>query len=77
MLDLVRARTLDGILGDGAYQDDNVVRNLLQKRDSFILAHGLEPIDESSARRFLEYVDTMVDQPKTRAAAEHARLREL
>jgi CRISPR-associated protein (TIGR02710 family) len=77
MLDLVRARMLDGILGDEAHQDDNVLRDLLQKRNSSILAHGLQPISEASARRFLEYVDAMVDQPEIRAAAEHARLKEL
>jgi hypothetical protein len=77
MLDLVRVRTLDGILCDEPYQDDYVVRNLLQKRNSFILAHGLEPIGEASSRRFLEYVDAMVDRSEIRAAADHARLREL
>ncbi|CAN5893695.1 TIGR02710 family CRISPR-associated CARF protein [soil metagenome] len=76
-LDLVRARTLDGILGDEPDRDDNVLRDLLQKRNSSILAHGLQPISEGSAGRFLEYVDAMVDQPEIRASAEHARLREL
>lgn len=77
MLDLVRARTLDGILGDEAHEDDNVLRDLLQQRNSSILAHGLQPISEGSAGRFLEYVDAMVDQPEVRASSEHARLREL
>lgn len=76
-LDLVRARTLDRILSGEVDEDDKVLRDLLQKRNSSILAHGLEPISEASARRFLEYVDAMVDQPEPRAAAEHARLREL
>ena len=42
-----------------------------------LLAHGLEPIAGRSAQRFLEYVDVMVDQPVSRAAAKHAQLEEL
>lgn len=76
-LDLVRARTLDRILEGEAAQDDNVLRDLLQQRNSSILAHGLDPISEASAKRFLQYVDTMIDEPETRATAEHSRLREL
>jgi hypothetical protein len=41
--------------------NDPVLRDLLQKRNHSILAHGLEPIGEKSAVRFLEYVDAMVD----------------
>jgi CRISPR-associated protein (TIGR02710 family) len=77
VLDLVRARMLDGILGDEPHTDDNVLRDLLQKRNSSILAHGLHPISEASAGRFLEYVDAMVDESKVRTSAEHLRLREL
>ena len=77
VLDLVRARTLDGILDDEPHTDDNMLRDLLQKRNSSILAHGLQPISEASARRFLEYVDAMVDQAGIQTAAAHVRLREL
>ena len=77
VLDLTRARALDRILGGEAREDDNVLRDLLRQRNSSILAHGLEPIGENSARRFLEYVDTTVNQPEIRRAAEHAVLREL
>ncbi len=76
-LDLVRARTLDRVLSGQVGEEDNILRDLLQKRNSSILAHGLEPMGETSARRFLKYVDAMVDHPQTRDAAEHARLREL
>ncbi len=76
-LDLMRARTLDRVLSGEVGEEDNILRDLLQKRNSSILAHGLDPMGETSARRFLKYVDAMVDQPETRAAAEHARLREL
>lgn len=76
-LDLMRARTLDGILDNQAHEDDNVLQDLLQKRNNSILAHGLEPIAEKSATRFLEYVDGMIDEPEARAVAEHTRLREL
>ncbi len=75
-LDLVRARTLDLVLSGELDEDDNVLRDLLRQRNGSILAHGLEPIGEKSARRFLEYVDAMVDEPGIRAAAEHARLGE-
>jgi CRISPR-associated protein (TIGR02710 family) len=76
-LDLVRARTLDMILSGEPPDKDNVLRDLLRQRNSSILAHGLEPIGGASARRFLEYVDAMVDQPEIRVMAEHAWIREL
>jgi hypothetical protein len=76
-LDLTRARILDRILSGDATEDDNTFRDLLQKRNSSILAHGLKPVSEGAAMRFLEYVDAMVDRPKIRASAKHARLREL
>ena len=76
-LDLTRARILDRILSGDATEDDNTFRDLLQKRNSSILAHGLKPVSEGSAMRFLEYVDAMVDRPEIRASAKHARLREL
>lgn len=73
-LDLTRARALDRILNGGVAEDDNAFRDLLQKRNHSILAHGLEPVGEGPARTFLEYVDAMVDRPEVRAAAGHARL---
>ncbi len=76
-LDLTRARALDRILNGEATEDDNVFRDLLQKRNNSILAHGLKPVGEGSAKKFLEYVDAMVDRAEVRASAEHARLREL
>ena len=76
-LDLTRARALDRLLSGDAAEDDNTFRDLLQKRNSSILAHGLKPVGEGPARRFLEYVDAMVDRPEIRAAAKHAHLREL
>jgi CRISPR-associated protein (TIGR02710 family) len=76
-LDLVRARTLDHILDGENPEESNVLRDLLQKRNSSILAHGLKPIGETSAKRFLEYVGSIVDEPETRTAAEHIWLREL
>ena len=73
----MRARTLDRILNGERQEDDNVLRDLLSQRNNSILAHGLEPIAGRSAQRFLEYVDVMVDQPVSRAAAKHAQLEEL
>ncbi len=75
-LDLVRARTLDQILSD-QHKDDNVLRDLLQQRNSSILAHGLEPVGKGSAKKFLNYVDATVDEPEIQLTAEHLRLREL
>jgi CRISPR-associated protein (TIGR02710 family) len=74
-LDLTRARTLDQLLDGETPEDSNVFRDLLQKRNTSILAHGLQPIGEGPACSFLEYVGSMVDESETRAAAEHIRLR--
>jgi CRISPR-associated protein (TIGR02710 family) len=76
-LDLTRARALDRILNGEPTEDNKVFRDLLQKRNGSILAHGLEPVGEGPARKFLEYVDNMVDRPEIQAAAQHSRLREL
>ncbi len=76
-LDLTRARVLDRILNGAVFEDDNVFRDLLQKRNNSILAHGLKPVGEGPSRLFLEYVDAMVDRPEVRASAEHSRLRDL
>ena len=76
-LDLSRARTLDRILHDEPAEEDAVLRDLLQRRNHSILAHGLDPIGEKYAHRFLEYVDAMVDEPGARKLAEHATLRGL
>jgi len=76
-LDLTRARMLDYILSGEATEDNNVFRDLLQKRNNSILAHGLKPIGEGSARKFLEYGDAVVNQPEIRTSAEHSHLREL
>ncbi len=76
-LDLTRARALDRVLNGEATEDDNVFRDLLQKRNNSILAHGLRPVGEGPARRFLEYVDATVGRPEIRASAEHCAIREL
>lgn len=77
VLALHHARLLDRILSGIDVEDEAVLRDLLQKRNRSILAHGLEPIGKDAALRFLEYTDGMVDAPEVRSAAEHARLREL
>ena len=73
-LDLTRARALDRVLSAEVAEDDNVFRDLLQKRNNSILAHGLNPVGEGPARKFLEHVDAMVDRPGVRASAGHSRL---
>ena len=77
VLALHHARLLDRILGGLEMEDEAVLRDLLQKRNRSILAHGLEPIGKDAALRFLEYVDGMVEAPEARTGAEHARLRGL
>lgn len=76
-LPLRQARILDRVLGDEVYEEDATLRDLLQKRNHSILAHGLEPVDRKTAGRFLEYVDGLVEAPEARAGAEHATLRGL
>ena len=73
-LDLTRARTLDRLLNGDLDEDTNVLRDLLQQRNNSILAHGLEPVGEKAARKFLEYVDAMVSIAKDRSPAAHAKL---
>lgn len=77
VLALRHARLLDRVLDGGVSEDDEVLRDLLQQRNRSILAHGLEPIGEKAALRFLEYVDALVEAPEVRAGAEHATLRGL
>ncbi|MGF1472622.1 MAG: TIGR02710 family CRISPR-associated CARF protein [Rubrobacteraceae bacterium] len=77
VLDLTRARLLDRVLGGDVAEDEPVLRDLLQQRNHSILAHGLEPIGEKAARRFLEYVDGLIGASEARAGAEHATLRGL
>jgi hypothetical protein len=77
VLALYHARLLDHIVNGEETEDEAMLKDLLQKRNRSILAHGLEPIDEKSALRFLEYVDTLVEAPEARVGAEHARLRGL
>jgi len=77
MLALHHARILDRILSGTGVEDEAILRDLLQKRNRSILAHGLEPIGKDAALRFFEYVDGLVEAPEARAGAEHATLREL
>ena len=53
------------------------MRDLLQKRNGSILAHGLEPVGEGPAREFLKYVNAMGDRPEVPASAAHSVLRKL
>jgi CRISPR-associated protein (Cas_Cas02710) len=77
VLGLRYARLLELILRGEVVEYDAVLRDLLQKRNHSILAHGLEPIGEEAASRFLGYADAMVNKSEVRSAAEHARLRGL
>jgi CRISPR-associated protein (TIGR02710 family) len=77
VLALRHARLLDRALEGESAGDEEVLRGLLQQRNRSILAHGLEPIGEKTARRLLEYVDGIVESPEARAGARHATLRGL
>jgi CRISPR-associated protein (TIGR02710 family) len=77
VLGLRHARLLDRVLSGEAEEDEAVLRDLLQKRNRSILAHGLEPIDKDAALRFLQYVDGAVGETEARVGAEHAILRGL
>jgi CRISPR-associated protein (TIGR02710 family) len=77
VLALYHARLLDHILNGGTTEGEAVLRDLLQKRNHSILAHGLEPIEKKSTVRFLEYVEVLVEAPEARVGAELARLRSL
>ena len=76
-LGLHHARLLDRVLDGEELEEDSTLRDLLQKRNRSILAHGFEPIGKSAAHGFLGYVDGMVEAPEARAGAEHVRLRGL
>jgi hypothetical protein len=74
---LHHARLLDHLVNGEETEDEAVLRDLLQKRNHSILAHGLEPIEKKSTVRFLKYVDALVEAPEAGVGAEHARLRGL
>lgn len=73
-LGLLWARALDRVLGGEVPEEDKVFRDLLQQRNASILAHGLRPVGETSAKRFLSHVDEMVNEAQIRDQATHARL---
>jgi hypothetical protein len=73
VLALHHARVLDRILDGAASEEDAVLRDLLQKRNHSILAHGLESMNAKAAARFLEYVDAMVDVPRRGSARSMRR----
>lgn len=74
-LDLTRARLLDHLLSGKAPEDDAVLQKLLSARNSSILAHGMDPISQRTAEKFLKCLDTLVVVPEDlRVGAEHASL---
>lgn len=77
-LGLRHARLLDRVLDGEGLEEDSTLRDLLQKRNHSILAHGFEPIGKSAAHGFLEYVDAMVEAPdEVKSGARHLTLRGL
>jgi len=77
LLPLHYARLLDRVVSGEDVEDVAVLRDLLQKRNRSILAHGLEPIDREAALRFLEYVGGLVAGSDVRYPATHTTLRRL
>lgn len=75
-LGLRHARILDHILsGKDPEEVDTAFQNLLTARNSSILAHGVDPIGQGTAKRFLMYLDTLVTVPEDlRSGARHADL---
>jgi hypothetical protein len=75
-LGLRHARTLDHLLsGKDPEEDDAAFQKLLSARNSSILAHGVDPIGQKSAEKFLQYLDTLVTVPEElRSGARHAEL---
>lgn len=69
------SRTLDRILNGEDLEEDSTFRDLLQKRNHSILAHGLDPIGGEAATKFLQYVEEMVGSGEVRSSAAHAKLR--
>ena len=74
-LGLMRARLLDHLLSGKAPEDDIVLQGLVSARNTSILAHGMDPISQRTAEKFLKYLDTLVVvREDLRAGAEHASL---
>jgi hypothetical protein len=54
---------------------DTTFQKLLSARNSSILAHGVDPVGQKTAEKFLQYIDTLVAVPKElRSGARHAGL---
>jgi CRISPR-associated protein (TIGR02710 family) len=75
-LGLRHARTLDHLLsGKDPEEDDAAFQNLLSARNSSILAHGVDPIGQRTAEKFLHHLDTLVTVPEElRSGARHAEI---
>src|SRR5215208_3425612 len=75
-LGLRHARILDQLLsGKDPEEDDAAFQKLLSARNSSILAHGVDPIGQKTAEKFLQYLDTLVTVPEElRSGARHAEL---
>jgi hypothetical protein len=77
VLDRTLACALDHVLNSEPTEYVVVSHDLLQKRNSCILAHGLMSVGERSAKKFLEYVDAVVARPEVRASGGDTWLGEL
>jgi CRISPR-associated protein (TIGR02710 family) len=75
-LGLRHARILDHLLsGKDPEEDDATFQKLLSARNSSILAHGVDPIGQRTAEKFLQYLDTLVTVPEDlRSGARHAEI---
>jgi hypothetical protein len=75
-LSLRHARILDHLLsGKDPEEDDAAFQRLLSARNSSIPAHGIDPVGQRMAEKFLQYLDTLVTVPEElRSGARHAEL---
>jgi hypothetical protein len=75
-LGLRYARTLDHLLsGKDPEEDDATFQKLLSARNSSILAHGVDPVGQRTAEKFLQYIETLVTVPEDlRSGARHAEI---
>ena len=75
-LGLRHARTLDHLLsGKDPEEEDAAFQKLLSACNSSILAHGVDPIGQRTAEKFLQYLDTLATVPEElRSGARDAEL---
>jgi hypothetical protein len=75
--ELLAVIVLQEVLGGDDARSEEVLQDLSQKRNRFIVARGLKLIDGDAALRFLEDVDGFVTGSEARSPAAHTTLKGL